>query len=330
MNKLNIGLIGAGRVAQAHAQACLNLADRVKVVAVADTDPGKARETADRCGAGQAMTDYRRLLELPEVDAVIVSLPHHLHLPVGLECARAGKHLLLEKPMALTAADGRRLVEAADRAGVTFMVGQSRRFSDAVRTLWERRDELGEVWRIVTNFLVFFPEPPTAWWNEKSEAGELIIQLQGSHSLDFIGWFLGRQPEKVFATAHSRNPKCAGSDEADILTMFADGATGSVHLSLNTRPPVHETLVIGTQGSARLVEWGTGAPFEFGLALDLNGKRLVEGVQQPSCYTHQLAEFAAALAEGREPVASGREVLRTVRMTQAAVESAASGTVVTL
>lgn len=328
MSTLNIGLIGAGRVAQAHLKACDALGDRVKVLAVCDADGEKARATAERAGALIAETDYRRLLSEDSVDAVIISLPHEFHREAVIEAARAGKQILVEKPMALYLAEAEEMVRAAEDAGVTLMVGQSRRFSHAVRALFGKRDEIGHILRIGVNFLVNFPQAPTSWWSETP--GDLIIDLQGSHYLDLIVWLMGGLPETVFATTRSANPGYSATDEGDILAVYPGGVTASVHLSLNTRPELHELVVVGDRGSARIREWGIGRPFEFGLSLEVNGERLMEGVQLPSNYTLQLEEFVNAVASGRRPLASGREVLATVRLAEAATRSAATREVVRL
>jgi predicted dehydrogenase len=91
---------------------------------------------------------------------------------------------------------------------------------------------------------------------------------------------------------------------------FESGEVASVHLSLSTSPAVHEAILVGTKGVMRLTEYATGKPFGFGYHLDLNGKRIVSGDQEPSNYTLQLREFVQAVREGRPPVASAEEIAR--------------------
>jgi len=208
------------------------------------------------------------------------------------------------------------------------MVGQSRRFTHVARALLSKREEIGQITRIAVSFLVYFEQPPTTWWS--STAGDLIIELQGAHYLDMIVWLMGSLPKRVFAVSRSANPTYPSTDEGEIVAIYPDAATATVHLSLNTKPEVHEMLVCGEKSWMRLREWGTGRPFEFGLSLELGGNRLMEGTQLPSNYALQLAEFIDAVAARRQPLASGREVLSTVRVTEAAVQSAATGQMVEL
>ncbi|MBI2113657.1 MAG: Gfo/Idh/MocA family oxidoreductase [candidate division NC10 bacterium] len=320
---LALGLIGCGRIAQAHLAAAAHLSGQVRLAGVADPVPGRADDAARRYSIPLATEDYRRLLEDPAVEAVIVTVPNDLHAAVVGDAAAAGKHVLVEKPMALDAVSAREMVAAAEVAGVALMVGQSRRFPSAVLELVRRLPDLGEIFRIHIAFLVSFPQPPTDWWRSEQRAGGLVILLQGSHSLDSVCWW-------VYATATRRNPAWEGEDEADILCAFPGGVSASVHLSLSTDPPVHEALVVGTRGNLRLIERPGGAPFEFTYRLELNGRILLDGPQSPSMYTHQLREFAEAIREKRSPLASGEEILPLMRVLDAARASARTGLPVSL
>lgn len=327
---LGLGVIGCGRIAQAHLAAAAHLANLVRLVGVADPLPDRAEAAARKYDAPVAVQDYRRLLEDPAVEAVVVTVPNDLHAPIVCDVAAAGKHILVEKPMALDASSGETMVKTAEATGVTLMVGQSRRFPDAVQELRRRLPELGDIFRIHIAFLVSFPMPPTGWWRSMGRAGGLVILLQGSHSLDSVCWWLGRTPSRVYATATRRNPAWEGEDEADILCTFPGGIVASVHLSLSTDPPVHEALVIGTRGNLRLIERSGGAPFQFAYRLELNTGVLMDGPQSPSMYTHQLREFAQAIRDKRPPLASGREILPLMRVLDAARASARTGQPVSL
>ncbi len=322
---LTLGMIGSGRIARAHLKAAQNLAGHVRVAAIAGRRREKAEAAARDFGIPVVHDDHRRLLADPAVEGVIVTTPNDSHAAIVTDAAKAGKHVLVEKPMALDTPSAEGMVRAAEAAGVTLMVAQSRRFSDAVQTLVRRLPEIGEILRVHIVFCVAFRQPPTDWWRSSAQAGGLVILLQGSHSLDSVFWWLGRTPERIFATGVRTNPAWEGEDEADILCSFRGGATASVHLSLSTSPPIHEALVIGRSGHFRLLERPADQPFENWYRLEHNGQPVMEGLQAPSLYTHQLREFADAVAAGRAPAASGREVLSVMRMLDAARESLRTG-----
>lgn len=329
MPKLGLGLIGSGRIAQAHLKAAANLQDRVRVVSIAGRRLEQAEATARSFGIPTAVDDYRQLLGDPAVDAVVVATPNDSHASIVCDAAQAGKHILVEKPMALEYPAAEKMVMAAESAGVTLMVAQSRRFPDAVQDLVRRLPEIGQIFRIHIVFFVSFPQPPTDWWRSEQRAGGLVILLQGSHSLDSVCRWLGRTPSRVFATIGRRNAAWEGEDEADILCTFPGGEVASVHLSLSTTPSIHEFLVVGAKGNLRLVE-RPGPPFETAYRLELNGQVLMDAPQSPSIYTHQLREFADALRNKRMPLASGRDVLPVMRVLDAARTSARTGLPVSL
>lgn len=315
--KIRVGVIGCGRITQAHLAAIGNLKDEIDLIGVADVDEKKAKEAMERFGAKFFTGRQEDVLKDKNIEAVIVTLPNHLHHPAVLQAARAKKHILVEKPIALNTKQAREMVEAAKQNNITLMVGQSRRFSGAVFELTKNLPEIGRLFRIQISFLVNFPAPPTDWWKRSEEAGGLVILLQGSHSIDSILTWIKKMPLQVFAFTSRQNTQWEGEDEADILLSFDQGELASVHLSLSTSPDIHEAILVGTKGVIRLTEYSTGKPFGFGYHLDLNGKRIYSGDQIPSNYTLQLKEFINALRQGRIPLASGEEVLNTMRVLDA-------------
>ncbi len=315
--KIQLGVIGCGRIAQAHLAAIQSLKDEVDLIAAVDVDEKRAKEAKNRFGAKLSTSQYEEILSRSEIEAVIITLPNSLHHPVVLQAAKAKKHILVEKPMALNTKQAQEMVHEAKRNGITLMVGQSRRFSDAVFELQKNLPEIGNLFRIQISFLVNFPAPPTDWWKRSEEAGGLVILLQGSHSIDSILTWIKKMPRQVCAFTSKQNTQWEGEDEADILLSFDQGELASVHLSLSTSPEIHEAIFVGTKGVMRLTEYSTGKPFGFGYHLDLNGKRIYSGDQIPSNYTLQLKEFIAALREGRRPIASGEEGLNTMTVLDA-------------
>lgn len=315
--KLRIGVIGCGRIAQAHFAAIENLKDEADLIATADADEKRAREAKQRFGARFFTSRYEDILNHAEIDAVIITLPNHLHHPIALQAAMTKKHILVEKPIALNTKQALEMVDEAKRNGVTLMVGQSRRFSDAVFDLQKHIPEIGKLFRIQISFLVNFPSPPTDWWKRSEEAGGLVILLQGSHSIDSILTWTKKMPRQVCAFSSRQNTQWEGEDEADILLSFDQGELASMHLSLSTSPEIHEAILVGTKGVMRLTEYSTGKPFRFGYHLDLNGKRIYSAEQTPSNYTLQLREFIDAIRGSRTPIASGEEVLSTMRVLDA-------------
>lgn len=328
--RLKVGLIGVGRVAMAHVNAAMDLKDQIELRAIADLRANRAKEIAGKFGVKNVYSDYHDLLADREIEAVIVCLPNHLHHPVCKEAARALKHILVEKPMAMNLREADEMIEEARAYGVTLMVGQSRRFSDAMIEISKRLDEIGSPFRIDINFLVSFPQPPTEWWKDSEKAGGLVILLQGSHSVDTILCLLEKIPSTVFSISRRLNPLWEGEDEADIVLGFESGELATVHLSLNTSPYLHETLIVGPKGTIRLFEYPTGKTYGFSFRLDVNGNTILEGEQIPSLYTVQLKEFFEAIRDNRPPIAAGEEVRKTMLVLDEIRRSDRQGKVVRL
>lgn len=325
---LSIGVIGCGRIGRAHIKSVQSITG-CRLAALASNRRPVALGEELGLGAEAVSDDYRQMLARPDIDAVIVATPTDTHLPIARDAIAAGKHLLVEKPVTMDYPGAAELAAAARKAGVTLMVGQSRRFPRAVAELVKRLPQIGPVFRIHIQFLVSFPAPPTEWWKSSRRARGLVVPLQGSHSLDSIAWWMGRAPDEIYASGARRNPAWEGEDEADIFCRFDGGQVATVHLSLSTSPPVHEAIVVGEKGVLRLVETPTGQPFGFAFRLDHDGQTVFE---EPDGfpYTRQVEEFVTALHEGRAPLASIDQVLPAMRMMDAAIDSMSRGTPVKL
>ncbi|RKX73821.1 MAG: hypothetical protein DRP87_18195 [Spirochaetes bacterium] len=328
--KIKIGIIGTGRIATAHLEAIMNLKEDTILTAVCDQKRDLAESTAEKFGAGNAYTDFHDLLKDPHVEAVIVCLPNYLHHSVCLEAAKAGKHILVEKPMCLNTKEAYEMTSEAEKQNVILMVGQCRRFSLAMEKVQEHIEDIGTPFRLDIQFLVEFPQPPTEWWRSSEKAGGLVTLLQGSHSVDTILWLLKKLPSRVVGFVSSQKDSWEGEDEANFLFYFDTGELASVHLSLNTSPYLHETLVIGERGSMRVFEYPTEKTFGFSYILKLNNKTILEGEQVPSLYTNQLKEFVSAIVEKRTPMASGKEVTNSMIVLDAMRKSYMENRVVSL
>ena len=145
--KMGFGVIGAGFIGRAHAEAYSSY-KYGEVVAICDVDEARARELADKVGAKYVFTDYEKMLEVEEIDAVSVCLPNKLHAPVSIAALEAGKHVLCEKPMATNAEEAQRMVDAAKKAGKVLALSLNFRYMGPSRTVRKlvQKGVLGEVY----------------------------------------------------------------------------------------------------------------------------------------------------------------------------------------
>ena len=128
MDNVNIGIIGGGRMGKLHGQHVSQRAPGADLLAVADIVPEAARECATLCGIPHAFTDYRRILDDPEIDAVVICTRSDTHARIVAEAAAAGKHIFCEKPLGLNLGRVDRALAAVDRMGVVLQVGFQRRY----------------------------------------------------------------------------------------------------------------------------------------------------------------------------------------------------------
>lgn len=194
--KTCIGLIGAGKVSFFHGKGYLSIKDQVEVK-VADIIEKNAKERAAQIGA-EYITDYRELLRDDSVDAVDICLPNHLHAPVAIEACEAGKHVLVEKPMANTVKEADDMVSAARKNGVSLMVVHSNRFLPVNKYLLSELPSIGKIsWIHVTKEHI---KCPGTWYANPEKSGGGVLLDVGIHAADLILWCSHQRATRVFAS----------------------------------------------------------------------------------------------------------------------------------
>lgn len=227
MNKIRIGLIGCGGMGGGgHASGLLALSDRIDITAVCDIDPERARNAAEKLGAGVAATDYRDLFA--HTDAVLVALPHDLHYEVGMACLQAGKHVLMEKPLCNTEEQVERLVAEADRRGLVLMTAYPVRFWPIVRKMKELVDNktYGEAFHMSIWTEQFTRFPPDHWSASASSLGGGQLFSHGCHYIDLLLWFLGRPVKGFHLGTNFGTPWMEREGTSDLAIEFENGAVG--------------------------------------------------------------------------------------------------------
>jgi predicted dehydrogenase len=192
-NHFNVAVIGAGGIGQDHL-ASFKLHPAATVVALAEVSPARGREAAERFGVPELVTDYRKLLGRRNIDVVSVALPNYLHAKVALDALRAGKHVMLDKPMATNARDAAKLVAEATKRGVLFMVGQNFRFNIETQTAKQvvEGGGLGDVYHAKTSWSRRAGIPRIgSWFTQKRFAGGGCTYDIGVHALDRCLYLLG-------------------------------------------------------------------------------------------------------------------------------------------
>ncbi|MBU7032555.1 MAG: Gfo/Idh/MocA family oxidoreductase [Theionarchaea archaeon] len=195
--KVSVGLIGAGKVSYFHGKGYADLKGRVEVT-VADIIEGNARERADQIGA-MYVADYGQLLKDETIDAVDICLPNDLHAPVSIEACEAGKHVLVEKPMAITVKEADEMIRAARKNSVRLMVVHSNRFLPVNIYVREALPSIGEIsWIHVTKE---HSKCPGTWYADPEKSGGGVLLDVGVHAADLILWFSSQKVHRISASS---------------------------------------------------------------------------------------------------------------------------------
>ena len=181
-----VAVVGTGAIGADHL-ASFKLHPAAEVVAIAEVSPERAREAAERFGVPEVVSDYRVLLARDDIDVISIAVPNYLHASVALDALKAGKHVMLEKPMATSALDAAKLVSEAKKRGVLFMVGQNFRFNSETQTAKRvvERGDLGEIYHAKTSWSRRAGIPRIgSWFTQRRFAGGGCTYDIGVHALD--------------------------------------------------------------------------------------------------------------------------------------------------
>ena len=253
--KLGVAIHGAGWVAGAHAVSW-NKNPHVEIVSVSDVDLSRARQFAERIGLDCTTgDDYGRVLADERVDIVDVTSPSHLHTEHGIAAAEAGKHVLVEKPMALTMDENRALRDAVAKAGVKSISGFVLRWNPACQTIKALAESgaLGDLFYVETDYWHGLSPAHHAWnLHSKKKTGGSAMLLGGCHAVDALRWLTGDEVEEV--TAVSNNAKGLFEYDANVVAVvkFAGGIIGKTSALFDCEMPYVFTLdLAGTEGTIR-------------------------------------------------------------------------------
>jgi Predicted dehydrogenases and related proteins len=316
--KIGIGIIGFGGIAQAaHAPGYRSIPDQCEIVAVADIEPKRLEEAkSDKWKIAHVFEDYKKLLEMPEIDAISVCTPNYVHMQPTIDAFAAGKHVLCEKPMAMNATEGRAMVEAAKAAGKNLQIGYNWRFASGSQSLKRAVDagKLGDVYYARAQALRRRGVPGWGVFTQKDKQGGGPLIDIGVHITDLTLWLMGHKKpvsasamvathfgtrEGVLGTMGTWDPKTYTVEDFAVgLVRFEDGSTMTLESSFiaNIGKDVFSTDLMGTEGGARF-DMGNYTLFreEFGTLTDSTPGWL-EPV--PSSHGEEVKAFVRSVREG--------------------------------
>ena len=297
---ISVAVIGAGVNSLRHLQA-IDSNPKTKLCAVADIISEKAYAAAAPYGAVH-YTDYLKMLNAEQPDAVIVNLPHYLHESCAISCAQHGAHVLLEKPMSISAESCHRICKAFQQAGRLLQIGHVQRYMRENRAAKALIDSgtLGEIVFVedtrVTNY---FTAARPRWFFQKAQAGGGISLNFGAHSLDKLCYLTD---SKIDSLVGHCTYACADADvdgSAQMYVKMRNGVSATISLCGYTVTPRNETMIYLTRGALRL---RTGQD----LWISLNGKdERLSTDEYPDPFAAQWDDFIESISLGKQIACTG-------------------------
>lgn len=336
---INVGIIGCGRIAQERHLPEYAENEQVNIVGVFDLNQARAEELAEKYGA-KVYSSYEELLGDESIQAVSVCTANHTHAGITIAALKAGKHVLCEKPMAVTLEQCEEMVRTAKECGRYLMIGHNQRLAKAHARAKELLDAgmIGKILTFQTRFTHRGPEswtvdPKRVWFFDKEKSAFGAMADLGIHKTDLIQFLTGQKVSEVSAALATLDKKTAdgspiGVDDNAICIYRMDGGILGTMTAGWTCYGAEEnaTVLYGTGGVMRIYE----DPRYSIVVEQRDGSRIcyeIDSIQTNDCQTNSgvIDLWIDCLINDREPEISGEEALFAMRAVFAALESARCG-----
>jgi predicted dehydrogenase len=331
MSRVRLALVGCGGMSKAHLRRFHELADRLDVVAAVDVEPDKAQAVADamaeRGATVRVAASHQDVID--GVDAALLVLPHHLHHPVAMDFLRAGKHVLVEKPMAITEAECLELIAAANSHDVVLMTAYCMRFHPLVTGMKQLIDDrvCGDIFQVSiwTEQLTQYHEGH--WALNKATLGGGQLLSHGCHYIDILLWYMGRPVRGTHLGTNTGTPWMEREGTSNVSLEFEDGRLG-YHFGTWGARGTRMGYAFHAHGTEGMIE----ADIKAGELRILRGSE-VEIVAQHESGKHteeEMAHFLDCIATGARPLTDGPGSLQGLRLIWRLYEAEEQGTLADL
>jgi UDP-N-acetyl-2-amino-2-deoxyglucuronate dehydrogenase len=335
--KIRFALVGCGRISRNHLAAIEQLEKDAELVAACDVDGAALAQVAARTGA-KPFPSLSALLAGADPDVVVLATPSGLHPEQAIEAARAGKHVVTEKPMATRWEDGQRMVRECDAAGVKLFVVKQLRWNPVLRLLKRavEKGRFGRIYMVVVNLFWHRPEAYYSGspWRGTSDLDGGAFFNQASHHVDLLQWLFGPvQSVQAFAATLAR--PIEAEDTGVAALRWKSGTLGSINVTMLTYPKNFETsvTVIGERGTVRLggaaaqiQHWEFAEPDpEDGALAELKGAAAATGD-----HLRYYENVIGVLRGAEEPETEGRDGMQSLELLTAIRRAALAGREISL
>ncbi len=326
------GIIGCGRIAPRHADSLAEI-DGTKLVQVCDVLEARARHFAEKYNASYCL-DYHELLANPDVDIVNICTPSGLHAEMAVAALKAGKHVIVEKPMAMNVADADRMITTAKEMNRKLCIVLQNRYNPPMQDFYKAvRD--GKIGRILLGSVTVRWYRPQEYYNDgwhgtKSMDGGALMN-QSIHHIDALQWLVGVPVKSVFAYTATLAHQMEAEDVGVVTVRFENGALATIEGSTVTYPQNLEASValFGEKGSLKVGGTALNRKVFWKVAGEIEHEKEMltrEEVDPPSVYgashQHVLEDMISAVEQDREPQTNGVEGRKSLVLVSAMYESA--------
>ena len=330
MRSIGVGIVGLGNAVKPHAAALADLGPRAEVIAAFSPSAERRAQFAAKW-PWRTADSLEALLREPRIEALVVLTPPRTHTDIALAAARAGKHVLLEKPLDVDHAHAKALVDAVEAMGRTFGVVFQHRFREASIALRQRLREraLGNLLSVSASVRwwrspEYFAEPGRGMFAR--DAGGVLL-TQAIHTLDLLLDLVGPVARVTAVCRTSPLRRVDTEDIACATVEYANGAVGVIDTTTVAYPGYPERIdIAGTQGTAVVEAEQLGMRWQDGKTFAIEGSKAGGGGADPMAFSHAahqrlIGEFLDAVAAGKQPQASARSGLRVQALIDAMLAS---------
>ena len=339
MRKLKWGVIGCGGIARRKTIPGMMEAKNLELVSVMDSVLSVAEEVKDEFGAKYAFDNYEAILAQDEIEAVYIASPVFFHKEQAIAAAKAKKHILLEKPMAMTVEDAEEIKKACEENGVKLGVGFLMRFHGYHQEIKNIISEgkIGDIVSMRGQFTCWYPDIEGAWRQKKATSGGGALVDMGIHVIDLLQYLSGLKAVEVVAFNQTQTFNYEVDDSSGVIMKMDNGSIAYVDSNFNIpdAASVAKLEIYGTKGS--IVASGTLAQAEVGtvnvlisddsLAYDANQTRdeivplSLEGTPLGNMYTKEVEQFGDAVINGTEVPVTPESAIYDQKVVEAAYKS---------
>ncbi|MFN0158859.1 MAG: Gfo/Idh/MocA family protein [Bacteroidota bacterium] len=332
MERTNIGVVGLGWIAQVVHLPILTKLPEVNVVAVCDRDKSRARLVAEKFGIKKVFTDHEKMIEMEELDALIVATSTDAHRDVTLAALKAGKDVLVEKPIARDYAEAVEIAEAARQSKRKLMVGMNHRFRPDTMILksFLQGKELGKVFYTKAGWMRK-RSTDSGWFTQKEKSGGGVLVDLGIVMLDMAFWLLDYPDVRKVSASHYTHKTKKVEDTSIVSISMKNGSLLNLEVSWSmcVTDDIYSCQLFGTDGSASL------NPLRINKELHGNLVNLAPAkMESPQhlykrSYENEIKHFLGAVHNVHPVISTAEEAVQRMRVVDAVYKSVRTGKEVT-